>query len=70
MNEEKAQIADGVASELNAELDRAATMNIIKCVVPISGGKDSQCCVKLALQKSLISQKFLVCFVILNLNTR
>ncbi len=26
-------------------------MNIIKCVVPISGGKDSQCCVKLALQK-------------------
>ena len=34
-----------------AELDRAATMNIIKCVVPISGGKDSQCCVKLALQK-------------------
>ena len=39
MNEEKAQIADGVASELNAELDRAATMNIIKCVVPISGGK-------------------------------
>ena len=51
MNEEKAQIADGVASVLNAELDRAATMNIIKCVVPISGGKDSQCCVKLALQK-------------------
>ena len=29
----------------------AATMNIIKCVVPISGGKDSQACVKLALQK-------------------
>ena len=29
----------------------AATMNIIKCVVPISGGKDSQSCVKLALQK-------------------
>ena len=26
-------------------------MNTIKCVVPISGGKDSQCCVKLALQK-------------------
>ena len=36
---------------LDVELDRAATMNIIKCVVPISGGKDSQCCVKLALQK-------------------
>ncbi len=29
----------------------AATMNIIKCVVPISGGKDSQACLKLALQK-------------------
>ena len=29
----------------------ATTMNIIKCVVPISGGKDSQSCVKLALQK-------------------
>ena len=26
-------------------------MNIIKCVVPISGGKDSQACLKLALQK-------------------
>ena len=30
------------------ELDMAA---IIKCVVPISGGKDSQACLKLALQK-------------------
>ena len=36
---------------LDVELDKAATMNIIKCVVPISGGKDSQACVKLALQK-------------------
>ena len=26
-------------------------MKIIKCVIPISGGKDSQACVKLALQK-------------------
>ena len=36
---------------LDVELDRAATMNIIKCVVPISGGKDSQACLKLALQR-------------------
>ncbi len=36
---------------LDVELEVAATMNIIKCVVPISGGKDSQCCLKLALQK-------------------
>ena len=51
MTEKIEQASAGVASVLNAELDRAATMNIIKCVVPISGGKDSQCCVKLALQK-------------------
>ena len=67
MNEEKLKIADRVASVLNAELDRAATMNIIKCVVPISGGKDSQCCVKLALQK-FDKSEILGVFVTLNLN--
>ena len=36
---------------LERELEVAATMKIIKCVIPISGGKDSQACVKLALQK-------------------
>lgn len=44
------QLAAGAASDLSGLLDMAGT-KMIKCVVPISGGKDSQACVKLALQK-------------------
>ena len=42
MTEKIEQASAGVASVLNAELDRAATMNIIKCVVPIKGVR--KCC--------------------------
>ena len=55
------QLAAGAASDLSGLLDGTATMNTIKCVVPISGGKDSQACLKLALQKYDKSE-IVVCF--------